>query len=187
MSDEEYLEFTTEELDAIREGIAEELFEIKKFALTKTPILKMYQKRIERLEELSEMQQDLFPDEVVEARELPGIQLRNENVKSLFQSYFAAKNELKHRISNTNSLNEMRKLLMSSCSLERLMGKYFSEIDGGEVVVSKEPDPMEINQAVNYLDELNLRLLEDVKNNLNKVPNNLLNEFKRLSLLFNKY
>src|SRR5690554_2362301 len=97
--EEEYIEFSAEELEAIQAGITEEFFEIKQYFIQKPPIQKMFTRKLNRLQELIDIQQDLFPDEVVLASdEVELIPYTTTNLNELFDSYYANKNRLKQKM-----------------------------------------------------------------------------------------
>lgn len=189
MNEDEFIEFTAEELEAIREGITEEVFEIRQFAIQKVPVLKMFQKRIERLEELLEMQRDLFPGEVVPCSVLPVlVPYDHLSLADLFNAYYINKNTLKQRLFATFSIEELSLLLKEMCENEKTFANLFDflEIDE-QLIVSKEPDPMDIHEAIKEASDKKIHTLADVKNNTNKLPFTLLKEMKRLLLLSKKY
>jgi hypothetical protein len=189
MSDDEYIEFSAYELEAIRAGIKEELFEVKKYILQKAPIMGLFKRKIQRLQSLIEVQTDLFPDDVNNHVDSLTVNLFNQTeINTLFAIYFANKNKLKHALSLTESLSESIDLITKLCENEKNLGQLFSFLEvNEEMIVSKEPDPMDIHAWIQQITQQQIRTLEDVKNRTNELPIDLLNEMKRLFLLAKKY
>ncbi len=190
MSNEEYIEFSQNDLDAMRAGIAEELFEIKQFAVQRTPVLKLYQRKMERLEVLIEIQNDLFPEDVVLplTEEITLLPYNQATVLELFTAYFSNKNKVKQRMFGSQSVVEVLKLLHQMCVVEKEFGRIFDFLEVDEtVLVSKEPDAMLVFDLLKETTEKGIKTLEDYKINVNNLPNALLNEMKRLSLLAKKF
>lgn len=187
--DDEYIEFSSLELEAIRTGIEEELFDTKKYVLQKAPIKTLFTRKISRLNDLISIQEDLFPQDI--QKDIPEIVLEaytSTQLDKLFTAYFANKNKLKHVFLATKSLHQAIYLMEKMCVNEKEIGCLFSFLAVEESsIVSKEPDPMEIHDAIQETIGKNILTLLDVKNNVNDLPITLLNEMKRLFLLSKKY
>lgn len=189
MNKDEYIEFSAEELQAIREGIVEEVFEIKQHAIQKPPIAKMFSRKLKRLNDLMDIQQDLFPEDVIKKQESISLIPYNQDLlEDLFITYFSNKNKLKQRMFISQSLSEVAELMDQMCENEKTFGNIFTFLEEDEsVLVSKEPDPMRIHELLKELSENQRITLDEVKKNTNILPMELLNEMKRLFLLFKKY
>lgn len=189
MSEEEYYEFSQEELSSVREGITDEIFEIKNFCIQKVPVLKLFEKRIERVEELAQIQKDLFPEEVISP--LEGIDLMpfaTNNLRQLFNTYFSNKHKLKQRLFGSQSLTEIAQMMRLMCENEKQFAHTFNDVglEQGQIV-SKELNPMDIIASVDEAEKNDIYTLDDVKNKLSKLPFILNGEIKRLLLLNNKF
>lgn len=187
--EEEYYEFTLDELKEIKEGIREEIFEIKQFIIGKAPIFKLYSSRIKRVEELSAIQKDLFPQDVISPKEQkPILPYEGNDLLSLFNVYFGNKNQLKQQFSASKSLDELSLLMNEMCQNEKTFACLFQlpEMEEGKIV-SKELDPMDILQSVKEAAENGIRTLDDVQNKRNELPYILNGEIKRLLLLGRKF
>jgi len=110
------------------------------------------------------------------------------SLADLFNAYYINKNTLKQRLFATFSIEELSLLLKEMCENEKTFANLFDflEIDE-QLIVSKEPDPMDIHEAIKEASDKKIHTLADVKNNTNKLPFTLLKEMKRLLLLSKKY
>lgn len=189
MDKEEYIEFSTEELNAIRAGIVEEVFEIKQYAIQKPPIDKMFNRKLKRLSDLMDIQRDLFPEEVIEkGNSITLLPYDKTLLETLFTTYYLNKNKLKQHMFASNSLSEVYVQMEEMCANEKNFGRIFNFLEEDEsVLVSKEPDPMRIHELIKESALNHIFTLEEVKKNTNIIPMELLNEMKRLHLLFKKY
>jgi len=187
--EDDYIEFTREELEDIREGITEETFELKQFAILRVPVIALFERRIKRLRELAEYQKDLFPDEYREDFEFPEmIPFIGTYLEGLFNSYYENKNALKKQLFASTFPYEIACLMEKMCANEKAFGKVFDFVElDDKILISKEPDPMVIYTMLEQMKLKQLIKLEDVKNRLNDVPESLHHEFKRLHLLATKY
>lgn len=187
--EEEYIEFSSHDLEAIQAGIKEELFEIKQYVLQKAPIMLLFNRKIMRLRDLIAIQSDLFPDELNENYSRTELTpYESDEVNALFSIYFANKNKLKHAFISTSYLHEAIGLMEQMCANEKLFGELFHFLEvPDDGVVSKEPDPMDVHEAIQELMKMQLKTIDDVKNHTKDIPTTLLSEMKRLSLLAKKY
>jgi hypothetical protein len=189
MDKEEFIEFSTEELQTIREGIVEEAFEIKQYAIQKPPIVKMFNRKLKRLSDLIDIQQDLFPEDVVEKGDsISLLPYNQELLEDLFTTYFSNKSKLKQRMFASQSLSEVYAIMEEMCANEKEFGSVFNFLEEDEsIIVSKEPDPMRIHELIKEIAESQTITIDKIKNSTNILPIELLNEMKRLFLLFKKY
>lgn len=187
--EEEFYEFTLEELQAIRAGIKEEVFEIKQFIISKAPIYKLYSSRIARISELAQIQKDLFPNDVIQPTVSPEIKsFEGNELRSIFNTYFSNKNVLKQKFFAAKSLDEMADLMEKMCQNEKTFADLFviPSMEEGKIV-SKELDPMDILNSIGEAEEKGICTIEDVKNAVNELPYILNGEIKRLLLLSRKF
>ena len=182
--------FKTSDQSEIEEIYEQEIFELKKFFLSRAPIAKLFKGRITKLNKL----QEAF--ETVEIKQTPTVfdisfPESSINLLESYTSFQASKNKIRLFISNElNGLNLLM-LVQKLIEIEKQHAKEWSLSDKIEldetVVVSKEPNPIDILNAINEYQQKGNENLEELKRNENNPPNVLIQEMKRLSLLFKKY
>lgn len=187
--EEEYYEYTVEELQEIRAGIKEEIFEIKQFIIGKAPIYKLFKSRIHRVDELAQIQKVLFPEEVIEMPTLPETKVfEGTHLKTIFNTYFVNKNVLKQRFFASKSLDELSALMEKMCENEKTFADLFDLPNREEgKIVSKELDPMEILHSIDEAEKIGIQTIEDIRNEVNELPYMLNGEIKRLLLLSRRF
>lgn len=182
--------FKTSDLSEIEELYEQEIFELKQFFLSRAPIAKLFKGRIEKLKKLQEAFEGANSNQAITEFEI----LFPENAINLVDSYTnfqAAKNKIRLQISNELNGSNLLLLVHKLIDLEKNHAKHWSVLDDIEldetVVVSKEPNPIDILNAINEYQQKGNETLEELKRNENNPPNVLIQEMKRLSLLFKKY
>lgn len=166
----------------------EEIFALKQQILTLIPIQKLYQAKIDKCEKLEE------------AFVFLGGRLASENsfavkdftfsdvILEAFQNYQQYKNQLKLNITQVNTSNLLKIVCDSLIKLEVEYANLWSLSNSvDKVVLSNQPDPMDLLQAIKRFNELKGYTFSDLKEMINVAPKVLVEEQKRLTLYATKY
>jgi hypothetical protein len=167
----------------------EKIFELKQYFLSKTPIFKLFESKLSKLEKIGKAYNFLNNQtfELVEI-DLDFIPIQDD-VLSSYLHFQAQKNLLKTRISNSNDAFETILWVNQLLALEKSNAEiWFSEIEiDANILVSKEPNPMEILEGIKIFNQNGGTNFDQLKKLENNPPEILIQEMKRLSLLFKKY
>jgi len=167
----------------------EKIFEFKQYFLSKTPIFKLFESKLSKLEKIGKAYNFLNN----QTFELVEIDLEftsfQDDVLSSYLHFQAQKNQLKTRISNSNDAFETIHWVNQLVALEKSNAEiWFSEIEiDANILVSKEPNPMEILEGIKIFNQNGGMNFDQLKKLENNPPEILIQEMKRLSLLFKKY
>ena len=162
------------------------LFELKQFFLTRVPLQKLFQSRLDKLSKLEETYSVFQIEKENFAKNSLDLTFDSDDILSVYNSYQLENKRIKNFISQSNNPNEVCFYVQELILLEKKYAqKWFDEkfIDEG-VVVSKELDPMELLASIKNFSGKSFAAL---KKNQNSPSETLLNEMKRLSLLAHKY
>lgn len=113
-----------------------------------------------------------------------------DDISKAFNMYFQKKNNFKLSLHNAHSFAEIIETLNQWYAMEHSFQSYWKYIHWDEikeeVVVSKEPDPMEVMKAMDSFKQTNQEPLRfsSLNNHLVKLPALLKSEGKRLTLLY---
>lgn len=174
--------------DDLEDAYEEQLFEYKQFLLSKAPISKLYESRQKKLAKLGEAYELLMDRHT---SELPGMNIPEIASPVIAEAYLAfqkAKNELKRQISNASSAWQLLQLSEALVALEKSNASLWAaETADDDVIVSREPDPMYLLEAIKTYRTSGGETFVQLKNLENNPPALLVQEMKRLSLLFKKF
>ena len=182
--------FKTSDQSEIEEIYEQEIFELKQFFLSRAPIAKLFKGRIAKLNKLQEVFDEINSNQIKADFE---ISFPENSIYLLdsFTNFQAVKNKIRLLISNELNGYNLLLLVQKLIDLEKEHAKEWSFTDEIEldetVVVSKEPNPIDILNAINEYQQKGNETLKELKRNENNPPNVLIQEMKRLSLLFKKY
>lgn len=179
-----------EVLDESEDAFDDLFFEHKKYFLTKVPVRKLLEARYKKLIEL-ETAATVLNLKMDDSPLLEKISFdSNASILSTFQSFQQAKNQLKTQISNAKSIktliSSVDNLLENELMFAQLWHEESLEITT-DILVSKEVDPMELLRGIQQYNLQNGNTFEQLKKLENNPPEILIQEMKRLSLLFKKY
>lgn len=163
------------------------LFRFKNYFSSKLAINKLFSNKLKQLESL------IGPFEVIHGKQNAALtNLDWEDSQEIHQAF----------LSHAQSLSQVKQQLMQSAT-PRSLCHYAKQLlqlqvnysrlwhieveDDSEVVVSKEPDPMVILEAIKFYKQQGGRTFEQLNQRENNPPQVLIYEQKRLSLLLNKY
>lgn len=183
--------FQIEDEEDLQDALEEQLFELKKFFLSKAPIAKLYEGRIRKLVKTEEaflaLSAHIQKEEhhSVQAFEMTGF----GSILDTYLLFQKHKNDIKRQISNASAAGDLLLLAEALVNLEKANAEtwYIESADENDIIVSKEPDPMYLLAAIKSYRENGGESFNQLKNLENNPPQLLIQEMKRLSLLFKKY
>lgn len=182
--------FKTSDIEEIEELYEQEIFELKQFFLSRAPIAKLFKGRLNKLKKL----QDAF--ELVDSSQVKrdfkfDFPKENDNLLNSYKAFQESKNKIRLQISNELNGSNIFQLVEILVNLEKHNAKHWSVNDDFEedesVIVSKEPNPIDILNGIYAYQQLEGETFHQLKRNENNPPNVLIQEMKRLSLLFKKF
>ena len=166
----------------------EEIFALKQQILTLIPIQKLYQSKIEKCKKLEEAFVFLGGRLATENSFAVNDFTFSDVILESFQNYQQYKNQLKLNITQINTSNLLKIVCDSLIKLEVKYSNLWSLSDSvDKVVLSTQPDPMEVLQAIKRFNELKGYTFSDLKEMINVAPKVLVEEQKRLTLYATKY
>ena len=182
--------FKTSDIEEIEELYEQEIFELKQFFLSRAPIAKLFKGRLTKLKKL----QDAF--ELVDSSHVKNVfkfdfPEGNENLLDSYKVFQETKNKIRLQISNELNGSNIFQLVEVLIKLEKHNAESWSVIEDfvedESVIVSKEPNPIDILNGIYAYQQLQGETFQQLKRNENNPPNVLIQEMKRLSLLFKKF
>jgi hypothetical protein len=178
--------FVEDDLIDLYEG---KIFEFKQYFLSKTPIFKLFESKISKLENIGNAYNFLSnsTDEINETKlEYNGSQTE---ILINYLHFQEKKNSIKTKISNSQNAFELVSWVKNLIELEKINAQdWYSEVKiDANILVSKEPNPMEILEGIKIYNQNGGQNFNQLKNLENNPPEILIQEMKRLSLLFKKY
>ncbi len=178
------------EADELQDALEMQLFELKRFFTSRAPVEKLFRSRLEKLKKFSEALDVLDPAyEPGFDENFPEVDFASDDILVVFQHYQQQNRSLKTALSQSTDPAEIYRLTEALLSLEKqYAGLWAVEgVTDKDALVSKESDPMEILEAVKAFREKGGTSFDALKKSQNQAPEALVNEMKRLSLLFFKY
>ena len=167
----------------------EKIFEFKQYFLSKTPIFKLFESKLSKLEKIG-IAYNLLTNSNVEFNETK-LEFNGSQAEILanYLHFQEEKNRLKTKISNSENAIELVSWVKNLLELEKMNAQqWFSEIEiDANILVSKEPNPMEILEGIKIYQQNGGFNFDQLKKLENNPPEILIQEMKRLSLLFKKY
>ncbi len=167
----------------------EKIFEFKQYFLSKTPIFKLFESKLSKLEKIGNAYSLLTNINV----EITETKLEfNDSQTEILANYLhfqEEKNRMKTKISNSENAFELVSWVRKLLELEKMNAQHwYSEIEiDANILVSKEPNPMEILEGIKIFNQNGGTNFDQLKKLENNPPEILIQEMKRLSLLFKKY
>ena len=167
----------------------EKIFEFKQYFLTKTPIFKLFESKISKLEKVGNAY-NILTNIKVEFSETR-LEFKSSQTKILanYLHFQEEKNRIKTKISNSKNAFELVSWVKNLLELEKINAQdWYSEVKiDANILVSKEPNPMEILEGIKIYNQNDGQNFDQLKKLENNPPEILIQEMKRLSLLFKKY
>ena len=172
------------ETDDLFEAI---LFRFKNYFLSKIPIKKLFESKIQQLKKLEKVEELLGLEQ---KRELVSSNLENYlSIKDSYQSYMRQLNQLKTKMMASITTPEIAHYAMELVKLQKDYASLWHSdtINYAGVLVTQEQDPMRVLEAIKQFEIAGGHTFLQLKQGENNPPEDLLKEQKRLSLLFKKY
>ena len=186
---EALLFFPVNEGEDIIELYDECLFEYKTYFLTKYPIEKVFRAKANKMNQMHDAF-ILLGGEISKSSTFPSLEYKQkENILECFNYYQTFKNNLKSRLNKCNNALEINICISQLIQLEKEYAENWSVskiLPDNEVIISKEPDPMLILNAIKEFNLLGGKTFNDLERMKNISPDLLINESKRLSLYLKK-
>jgi hypothetical protein len=165
------------------------LFEHKNYFLNKLPVLKIFKPRF------SKMQNEKNALEVLLGKfdtESPSFVQNNysfsENILETYNYYTQEKNKLRLAIMHAETSEAIQFFAFQLCDLEKKYAACWNlEKLEEQTLISKEPDPMAVFEAIKSYQKTGGMTFEDLRKMRNEPPVELWKEANRLSHLVTKY
>jgi hypothetical protein len=187
MTREEAFQFFNVDINDIDDVFEEQLFELKKQLLSIVPIHKIVLPRIKKIKLLNTAYITLTSHFFTEIYCDIDYSF-NENILDTFLKYQDAKGKIRLQLLNSYKPENVIAYAQNLVSLELNFASYWNcEANSNEMVVSKQPDPMDILVAIREYNTNNGITFNDLKTDKNNPPELLIQERNRLSLLVTKY
>jgi len=182
--------FKTSDLEEIAETYEQEIFEFKQFFLSKAPIYKLFKSRLNKLQILQSAFDSLHP--IQKSVEIDvSFPAEENNILDSYKAFQAAKSKTRLLISNELNGTNLLQLVQILIELEKHNAQFWlisielEEMDS--IVVSKEPNPIDVLNGIKEYQQNGGKTFQQLKRNENNPPIVLVQEMKRLSLLFKKF
>jgi hypothetical protein len=188
--------FGVDEIDILDKENLENLFEtyffeLKKFIISKIAVEKLLASRLKKLDKLQEITDffDLPFSSELKEEDFDSFEIDSDFILPVFNAYLKKNMELKAKLLNSNCPLEVKKITKSLIELEKKYAeKWFLEHSwGDDTKISETQDSMLLLQAIKEFNGESEKTFDDLKNNPNNAPILLVNEMKRLSLLFKHF
>ncbi|MCR9173663.1 MAG: hypothetical protein NXI10_14270 [bacterium] len=171
-----------EDVEELEDTYEAKVFEWKNFFVNRFPVPKLFQSKIKQIQKLEAAYQCLGGES--DNTEPISIDLAfGTTFKEVFHQYSERRAALKARLFRANSASELVQIAQSLVDLTLAYARCWDveSLNKTGVVVSKEPDPMDLLEAINAAEARGVHN----KSKIEDLPENhlLLNEVKRLSLL----
>ena len=182
--------FKTSDIEEIEELYEQEIFELKQFFLSRAPIAKLFKSRLNKLKKLQEAFECIDSSQIKQDFEFYFPEM-NDNLLDSYKAFQETKNKIRLQISNELNGSNIIQLVEILINSEKhnaehwLCLEVFDEDES--VIVSKEPNPIDIQNGIHEYQQTGGKTFEQLKRNENNPPNVLVQEMKRLSLLFKKF
>ena len=173
--------------DELKEVIEDKLFEFKQFFLSKPIIWSTFTARLEKLAKIKEAIACFG-----EAGDQPSIKLPvfqpTENILEAFQSFQQIRNNCFLAINHATTCQELEIIIDSLLKSHATYASLWPDIAfvSSTVILSKEPDPMDLLSAIKSLNLSGTRTFPDLTEKLTDESISVANESKRLFLLHQK-
>lgn len=167
----------------------DKIFEFKQYFLSKTPIFKLFESKLSKLEKIGNAYNILTNIKVefnASRLEFNGSQTE---ILANYLRFQEEKNRIKTKISNSSNDLELVSWVKNLLELEKINAQdWCSEVKiDANILVSKEPNPMEILEGIKIYQQNGGDNFDQLKKLENNPPEILIQEMKRLSLLLKKY
>jgi hypothetical protein len=176
----------SDDLEEAFDLFEERLFEAKQFFLNKPTVSKLFHAQLKKVNFLSRVANALGVQEKDSELRVESIDFF-ENIADSFSLFERRRSEFRLSVSRAVSPKELEKAVLHFLEIQRVyMAKWPIFSGDNNVVISKEPDPMELLNALKAANVRDIVEFSDLNSKRDEIPEALLNEWKRLSLLRSK-
>lgn len=179
------------DFEEIEEQFEQLLFERKKFFLQKTPIHKLFEPKLRSIQQIIKAYELLSEEKLDNVPQLitSDFQFDSSNLLMSFNTYHQYRNQLKQKLINASHFNDIEQVTTELMKLESTYASfwYHDELDTQQTIVGAFPDEIELLSSLKKYLELGGKSFEDLKKMKNNPPEILIQEMKRLSLLYKNY
>lgn len=163
----------------------EKLFELKQYFLQKPIISKLYLAQIRKIKTFSEVAFALgFTSDENDEKLQDGEFDFSENIIESVSHFEKLRSRFRLSVSSTLSPLDLEREVLQIVEIQQLFLKKWPEIEvEDDTIISREPDPMELLMALRTAQERGISHFSDLRQSGTELPEALLNEWKRLSLL----
>jgi hypothetical protein len=176
--------------DELIDAYENQLFSHRQFFLTKTPIPTVFSGRFSKLKLMDESFEILGGVLKSEAAFEIDISFESEEIRAVISTYQLGRNQFKLAYSQANSGKALIKIAQQQLRFEGLyLSNWKSELteENASLLLSKEMDPMVLLHAIQEAASSGVMTFSELQKNAKKVPEILVNEKNRLSLLYKKF
>jgi hypothetical protein len=165
-------------------------FEQKQFFLTRPPMEKVFKSRIAKLLKQYDAYLLLGGEEVSNTPIALDEEIAfNESVLASYRLFHNYRNAFKSKVLQAQHPDDLSQVIEAWTAMEKEYHKLWSndesKLNEAQVILSKEPDPMEVLKAIKEVGGEELTF-NDLQSRYALLPELLQNEVKRLTLLFEK-
>tara|TARA_B100000508_G_scaffold118450_1_gene98645 strand:+ start:161850 stop:162434 length:585 start_codon:yes stop_codon:yes gene_type:complete len=182
--------FPYEDSDDLDDLWEERLFEQKQFFLTRPPLEKLFNSRLEKLKKqyLAYLTLKGEDDTIIPINSSDKAESFPVNLIETFNIYHERRNQYKQELLRAQDFATVQNVLHSWLSMEKSYYKKWqlndSLNDQLDVTKSKEPDPMILLEGLKTAHEQdNIHTFEDLRSKYNQLNEDVRKEVKRLTLL----
>jgi len=185
---EALLFFPCTENDDLFELYEEKIFEYKQFFISKIPIKKVFLAKEKKMLQMNEAYMVISKNYFNLNNSISNSYTLTKDILDCFNLYQKHKNELKIKLSICSNALEISEVIHFQISLEELYIEEWAhsfqenETSTEGIILSKEPDPMTLLNAIKEFNLAGGITFEDIRLKRNISPELLINESKRLSL-----
>ncbi len=166
----------------LREQYEEQLFGFKQYFLQKSPLTKLYHSKLQKLKLLNEAY-EAVGGKLNAAMPLDSEFQFSDEVEEAFHLYHKNRNTILRELIALENGKELEQLILSYLSLYRVyatMWRLSGDLNPEGILISKEPDPMILLQAIKENSSGKRLTFDEVRSG--KISGELINEAKRLTL-----
>lgn len=170
-----------------QDAIDEILFVQKNYFLTKLAVAKLFEPKIKLLNQLEEVAEAFSLKNELNKKGF--LWEENDELLPAYHFYYRLRNQLKQKLLQSPFSGEVAYYAELMCQYQKQYAAQWNVVnsDFTNVLVSQEPDPMLLLEALRQYQNNGGNSFAQLADKQNNPPEILLNEQKRLSLLFQKY
>ncbi len=182
MTEQEALIYFPNGRSGLDDEFAKKLFEIKQLLISRFPISKIYRSRIQRIKILQEAYESLGGLTTRTHFDGARIEFKINSIRLVVSEYAKVRNSSKLNLMQAFDVNDIELILIQFISVTIEYAEFWNVMNTRieDVLIGKEPDPMEIIEAISEFESNGYQSFEDLVKLDSKNP--LVKESKRLSL-----